>query len=290
MFMNILKLKSCVIVIIASAFTIWGIGCRKMDRPAMGNYLKDANVPGGPLKFYAAFDGTSSNPLMNAVDSTRANFPSSNPLTSVPGISGNAVKGVPGKAINYASANDFKDASSFTISMWLKSGGVPKAAIGTQFIFSLVQKNFSWHNSALFLYFDHDGAGATVDSASMTLAIKDNWFGFYGNNRLPKLHDLQWHHLVFVYDETVSKLSVYVDGNAISTSGAASSQSGINGPVNFKAADISNLVIGGWNAQAGLSGPTDSWVNSFAGTIDQFRLYSKALNASDITALYLSKL
>jgi hypothetical protein len=31
--------------------------CQKMDRPALGDYPKDANPPGGPLKFYTAFDG-----------------------------------------------------------------------------------------------------------------------------------------------------------------------------------------------------------------------------------------
>jgi hypothetical protein len=56
--------------------------CQKMTRPALGNYPKDANPPGGPLKFYAAFDGTSSNALMNGVDSIRADFPSNNPLKS----------------------------------------------------------------------------------------------------------------------------------------------------------------------------------------------------------------
>jgi hypothetical protein len=39
-------------------------GCKKLDRPPLGDYPKDANPPGGPLKFYAAFDGTTTNPLM----------------------------------------------------------------------------------------------------------------------------------------------------------------------------------------------------------------------------------
>lgn len=71
--------------------------CQKMKRPALGDYPQDTNPPGGPLKFYAAFDGTSSNPLMNAVDSIRASFPSDNPLASVDGISGKATKGAEGK-------------------------------------------------------------------------------------------------------------------------------------------------------------------------------------------------
>ena len=35
--------------------------CQKLTRPALGNYPKDTSPPGGPLKFYVAFDGTTSN-------------------------------------------------------------------------------------------------------------------------------------------------------------------------------------------------------------------------------------
>ena len=82
---NILKLLTftCAVVLIAS-------GCQKMNRPQLGTYPQDANPPGGPLKFYAAFDGTTADPLMNAVDSIRANFASDNPLASVDGVSGKA--------------------------------------------------------------------------------------------------------------------------------------------------------------------------------------------------------
>src|SRR5262245_26082866 len=89
-------------------------GCNKTSRPELGDYPVDANQPGGPLKFYAAYDGTTGNPMMNAVDSLRANFPSNNPLSSVDGISGKAVQGASGLAINYPSANDFKSVTSFT--------------------------------------------------------------------------------------------------------------------------------------------------------------------------------
>src|SRR6266487_4083504 len=116
------------------------MGCKKLDRPALGDYPKDANPPGGPLKFYVAFDGTTSNPLMNAVDSIRANFPSSNPLASVDGVKGKGVKGDGKKAINYPSANDFKNVTSCTISMWVNN----TVNTNTEFLFSLVDKDY-WH-------------------------------------------------------------------------------------------------------------------------------------------------
>src|SRR5574343_543576 len=75
--------------------------CRKLSRPALGDYPQDANPPGGALKFYAAFNGTTSNPLMNAVDSIRANFPSDNPFTTEAGVAGKSVTGVNKKYIKY---------------------------------------------------------------------------------------------------------------------------------------------------------------------------------------------
>jgi len=62
--------------------SLFYIGCQNMDRPELGNYPKDANAIGGNLKFYVAFDGTTTNSLMNAVDSIRAKFPTDNPLES----------------------------------------------------------------------------------------------------------------------------------------------------------------------------------------------------------------
>ena len=103
--------------LVASALLIT-VGCSKKERPALGDYPKDANPPGGPLKFYAAYDGTTADPLMNAVDSIRANFASDNPLASVTGIRGKAVQGTGTKAIKYPSANDFKGSTSCTIAMW----------------------------------------------------------------------------------------------------------------------------------------------------------------------------
>ena len=142
-------------------------GCKKLDRPPLGDYPQDANPPGGPLKFFAAFDGTTTNPLMNAVDSIRANFPSSNPLGTVDGVEGKGIAGVDQKAILYPSANDFDKATSFTIAFWEKNsvptGGSP------QFVFFLHQKTIGT-KAQYFRLVDHDGAGSTADSAAISFA------------------------------------------------------------------------------------------------------------------------
>lgn len=69
--------------LLAASAILFASSCQKIDQPGMGNYPADANSPNGPLKFYVAFDGTSANPLMNAVDSIKATFPSDNPFTTM---------------------------------------------------------------------------------------------------------------------------------------------------------------------------------------------------------------
>lgn len=255
------------------------LSCQKMERPKLGEYPKDANPPGGPLKFYAAFDGTTNDPLMNAVDSVRANFPSSNPLASVDGIKGKAVKGTGTQAINYTSANDFKTSTSCTIAMWVSN----TVNANTELYFSLASKDY-WHESAAFLLVEH----ATATKATLKFALMDKWVEYNNQSFNKPLFDGQWHHLAFTYDETSSTVKVYFDGAEVPLPpGAAGNFAGL-GKLNLTTA--TNLVVSGWNKHAGVSGPTDGWISAFSGKMDQFRLYGKVLTASEIMALYNSKL
>jgi hypothetical protein len=256
-------------------------GCSKKDRPSLGDFAKDSDphfplYPGGPLKFFAAFDGTTTDPLMNAVDSIRANFPSANPLAAATGITGKGIQGNGTKAINYTSANDFKTATSCTISMWLNNA----VNANTELLFSLVDKDY-WHASSAFLLLEH----ATPTKCQLKFALMDHWVEYIDNFNKP-LFNGQWHHLAFTYDETTSLLKVYFDGQEVPTPGT-SGNLGL-GKLNLK--NASNLIVGGWNKHAGIDGPTDGWISGFTGKMDQFRLYGKALTASEILALYNSKL
>ena len=257
--------------------------CSKKDRPTLGNYPKDADphfplYPGGPLKFYAAFNGTGTDKLMNAVDSIRANFPTANPLAAATGISGMGIKGDGAKAIAYPSANDFNLSTSMTISMWINN----TVNTNTELLFSLVSKDY-WHESSAFLLLEH----ATPTKCQLKFALEDHWVEYIDNFNKP-LFDGNWHHLAFVYDETNSSIKVYYDGAEVALpAGAAGNFAGL-GKLNLKTS--TSLVVGGWNKHANISGPTDSWISGFTGKMDQFRLYGKALSASEILALYNSKL
>ncbi len=265
-----------------AAFVLLAASCQKMERPALADYVKDANAPGGPLKFYAAFNGTSTDPLRNAVDSIRANFAATNNLQSVAGISGKAMKGVDGKSITYLSPNDFKQSKSFSIALWMKNA----AAVGrTEFVFSLVDEAAGyWHNSGLFLLVENQ----TPVKTTMKLAVMDQWLE--GDFNKP-LFDDQWHHIVYSYDQVTSKMTYYFDGALVT--GMTATQTDVKnggsprGPVDFS--NTNKLILGGWNKHGGANGPTDGWISSYSGAMDQFRLYSKALSAAEVTDLYANK-
>jgi hypothetical protein len=272
-------MKNIIHLCIVSAVLILASSCAKKDRPALADYPKDANPPGGPLKFYAAFDGTTADPLMNAVDSIRATFPSENPLKSATGISGKGIQGEATKAIKYPSANDFKGSTSCTISLWVNNTVNPN----TELYFSLVTPVADyWHGSAAFLLVEH----AAADKCTFKFALQDKWVEYNNQSFTKPLFNGQWHHLAFTYDETTSILRIYFDGVEVPTPGT----SGNLGLGKLDLTSATNLVVGGWNKQANVEGPTDAWISGFTGKMDQFRLYGKALTASEVLALYNSKL
>ncbi|MBS1917824.1 MAG: LamG domain-containing protein [Bacteroidetes bacterium] len=279
------------------ALVILVSSCQKLNRPSLGDYPKDANPPGGPLKFYAAFDGTTTNPLMNAVDSIRAAFPSNNPLTSIGGIEGQAVQGDGTTYIKYAAANDFSSHdSSFTIAFWEKRDGIPNG--NAAFLFTLPSANKQWgsYGFSMFLLFDW-GTWSPATKAKVKFYMVDdnckcdNWFTWdstkYTNGPQPvqtdfvaNVQDNNWHHIAFVYDATSSSLTLYVDGVANPNVLIW----GTHGNLITDPSKIQGLDIGG-NENI----PNLGWGQHWDGGLDQFRFYGEALSASDVQALYNNK-
>jgi len=274
MYFNKIKflLSSAVLVLLVA-------GCQKMDRPELDpNYLTDENqvtLP-GDLRFFASFNKTDGiSPRWNASDSISSNPALLFPLTYEPGVTGNAIKGADGTAALYLNANDFKNATDFTVAYWIKSAPHPGR---TEFVFSLVQPGFAWHSSALFVLVENQ----TTTSVTMKVGVKDQWLE--GTFPRPMFND-NWHHIVYSFNNSAKKMTYYFDG--VEVTGLANNQYNVANPVSFT--DVKNLVIGGWNKHGQQGGAQDDWIKSFTGTIDQFRLYNKALSASEAMALFTSR-
>lgn len=87
------------------------------------------------------------------------------------------------------------------------------------------------------------------------------------------IQDLSWHHVVALRNATIARL--YFDGVEI---GDGSTISGA-----ATAADREGLVLG--QHQDSVGGGFD-WRRSWAGDLDNLRIYDRALTSSDIQALY----
>ena len=271
-----------------SFLTIALFSCQKMEKPGFGDYPKDSNPPGGPLNFYVAFDGTTSDPLRNAVDSIRASFASDNPLTSTTGISGKGLKGENKKFVKYAKPNDWAiQAKSFTVSVWVKRNGQTQNNTGTngpEYPFSFKSSNGHWSGGNMFLLLEGNNAACAVKMVVVDKNMGDNWFTWEAGFTVAGLLDNNWHHLVFVYAAASSTMTFYKDGVANPNLRTW----GTHGNINIDNSKISELRIG---AGPGTNYNTDDWLSStWKGDLDQFRMYSTALTAAQVSALYASKL
>lgn len=273
--MNLKKIYSVII-----GATLFGamISCQDLERPTLGDYPKDSNPVGGPLKFYTAFDGTS-------VDSIRANFGNDKAVGYEAGINGKAYFSKSSESyITYAAPNDFGKATSMTISFWMKAKN-PDKGIGAQFVFALPESSH-WSKSSAFMLFE-DGNQSESGKIACKFMVLDQWLEFVGDNRIPNILNDQWHHLALVYDEKTSVLSLYVDGVAQSRTLTLRKNNQPMGALDFN--NTQKFIIGGPGHQA-LGATKDAWMINYQGGLDQFRLYGKALTASEITALYNGKL
>jgi hypothetical protein len=277
-------LKARNFLLLASlAFTVL-VSCQKKEKPALGNYPKDSNPPGGPLKFYASFDGSHTGGYY--VDSIRANFGTITDATLGAGISGQALQidGSKNGFVAFPSANDFAKSTNFTIAFWINTTLAQKDHNNADAIMALASTKNFWSNFVVFA--DHEPS--TSDSMQLKFHFAngdgDNWdfAGYSGDARWPKMYDGQWHHVAFVYDASSKTATLYRDGVQFDQK--------TNETIAFDQ-NASELVVGGFQEAAGIvsSYADNTWMSGFPGLIDQVRLYSTALAAADVAALYANK-
>jgi len=285
-----MKFKNIPFVLLTGIISVMAIsGCQKMKQPALGDFEQDKSVtPTTPLRFFVSFDSTSEDAkqinirFKDSISDYPSFFPD-NSISVVPGVHGTAYQGNLDKNLSYINANDFPKSTSFTVAFWEKKNGINNS--DAEFVMSIPVDTTGgkehWSNSTMLLIFDHKGAGSTPDSSVIKLMVAevgngDHWFELTGDNRMAHVTDNQWHHLAFSYDETTSDMKIYRDGVLYSTQ----SWTG-HGPIHMNVARVKGFYLGG---------KTTDWGKAFNGSIDQFRLYNKALSAAEVQNLYANKL
>jgi len=263
-------------------------GCEKITHPPLGDYPTDSNPPGGPVKFYTAYDG------INA-DSIRAVFASTDSATTyIDGVSGKAVQFNPVIASSgadasysfliYPNANDFASSTSFTISWWMKIPLSKKDNVNADGIIALSSTKNFWGNATIFA----DHYNGTSDSMQLKFHFADgagdnwNFAGYTGVNMWPHMYDDKWHQVVFVYDATSQTATLYRDGVQFDKKTGQSIAFDDN---------AANLVVGGFQQAAGINGSyaDNGWMSGFPGSIDQVQLIGEALTAQQVADSFANK-
>jgi hypothetical protein len=255
--------------------------CQKMDQPSLGDFPEDVLVtPATPLRFYINFDSATANDNQINVrfKDSISGYPSFFPDASIkygPGVRGTSYTGNTNKSLTYYNSNDFAKSTSFSVAFWEKHDGVPTGE--AQFAFSIPSSAGHWSGGTMFLLFDHTGSGATTDQAVIKFFVLDatgeNWFELVGNDRMPHIYDNQWHHLAFAYDEASSSMKFYRDGELWATKSWGS-----HGSVKMEDSKVTSFLLGG----KCVSG----WGAEWGGSLDQFRMYNKALSEAEVKTLY----
>lgn len=181
--------------------------------------------------------------------------------------------GTANAAIDLDGINDYVKVSSFpidfdytTVSFWVKatsSGSINfgafhigNSANSTGFGFSIYGNSGATANRGYVGYRDNAWSNGSYPVEATTTPVADN----------------TWHHVVFVYGST--NASTYVDG-ALQSSTARNSTMNQSGSTELQIGHLINQNPGNYH---------------FDGAVDDLRVYSRALNSSEITALYNNEL
>jgi len=208
---------------------------------------------------------------------------------------------------------------SFTIAFWLKSDGTvdpatPGQGKGAQGIFTIVRPTEFWGGINLFI---ENPDASKPDRIRLKLGVEtsNSAVSWKAQGVIANLDNYKgkWVHMVFAYDATSSKCYVYQDGEAAKNldgfayspaggelggaaswfandPGGATNPNGVAGYGNFLMSGTNGKVVFGSHQFETMppqnNGSQQDWATSFAGQMDEFRIYNVALKNSDVIALY----
>ncbi|MDO9374288.1 MAG: LamG domain-containing protein [Ferruginibacter sp.] len=269
--------------------------CQKMERPVLGELILDPPPPPYmDLKTLLAFE----NNLTDAGENKLTAL--SNAVTYVPGVTGQAVKFGAGGYVLFKgtdttiypngfkgiAADTLKNLGSVTLAFWMNGPGPVKD--GAQGLFSISNKSEFWGNLDLFLENNDNGSEGFLKvhmfNASATSGNGEEWTEAKIPNMLNK-----WTHVAITYDATSAVMNWYIDGVPKGIINKVI-KDGKYGKLKFN--NFNGMVVGTYQFQTNPTltnhGP-ESWAKSFNGSMDQFRIYNRALTAAEVTDLFTTK-
>ncbi|MEO6133579.1 MAG: LamG-like jellyroll fold domain-containing protein [Ginsengibacter sp.] len=280
--------------LVAFSFT----SCTKAERddnfpkgdapPVDGGFTQSSQIASSNLVGYWAFNGS----LIDSVSQTSA---VNHGVTFVAGKKGQAYQGSSDAYATFDPGAKIKGLKSYTIAFWINSP-VNFGAIG---IFTISRTDDFWGN--LDIYQDNGGSG---DKAVFKVHMFNSAVPWGGQFIDTKVNFNSWIHLTATYDGTTSVFNIYQNGSAIGVNSAANPANKvsptINGsdpgapPVtpygNLSFTKAGSVGFGAFQFQTDppltQSASAQGWATNFAGKLDEFRIYDRALTGQEVSALF----
>ena len=246
------------------------------DKP-FGGYNSSSEIAPSNLVAYWPFDNT-----LN--DSVQSLAGVNTGTTFVNGKNGQALQGDSSSYVLYSNPGSLVNLKSYTISFWMNAPQNTNYGYG---IFSINNSQDFWGN--LDIYLDN---GSSADSAVFKVHMNNGNAKNSGQFVGTKIGNAwnKWVHIAITYDSSTtasSNFAIYANGASVYSSQLKDTTNNY-GPLQFVNANA--MVIGTWQFQTNPSLTTSatgqSWAGGFAGALDNFRIYDKALSASDISSLF----
>lgn len=272
------------VVVLAFIFGISFTSCKSSNAPSGPAKTDPSTIATTDLVAYFPFNG-------NGNDSITGLTPFTSPNVSY--VNAKRKSGFQGAnnayfLYNLPGNSKLRTLKAFTVAMWLN---LPQAPNGVDPVPLIMQiKNDSdlfWGN----LSFTQDRMGtltAPVDSMNLKFVFHQEGYGNkFDGFANPAYQASKWMHVIFEYDNVTSTYSVFVGGVKLNifdpTNVTIKNGTNLLGDLKFNAA--SQLVFGGWLPKI-QKGATDTWMGWFTGTMDELRIYDRALTPVEAKALY----
>jgi hypothetical protein len=249
-----------------------GINDYAPERP-VGGYTSSSQIAPSDLVAHWTFNGT----LADSVSGTAG---TSTGTTLVEGRKGQAYQGADGKFIAYNNIPNLSNLQSFTVSMWINT---QKHADGAQAVFMLPRTSDFWGNMFLMI----ESNTTSNDSMFIKFHFDGQWAELGAATKLPNMYG-GWRHLAFTYDAASSKFNAYLNGQKRTLAASVTDRKEGTAPLGaLSFQDVSKFIIGGFQQHLGAPwSAADSWMKTYTGKLDEFRIYDTPLSESDINSLY----
>ncbi len=271
----------CLMVGLAGSLFLGLSSCDKEDDlPPIGGFNSSDEVAATNLQAHWNFEGDGKEKKSGATPASTVN------ATFESGAKGKGVKLTDGY-IAYNAITALNSLPNATVSLWAKydnNGSHPSC------FFTLTRPN-EWAGNINFL-----GETGWKKAGNDTLVVKglvvtnkDNNPSWQDSRNEPSKGGVQtpkgvnkWHHMVMTWDGATSNFKIYVDG--VKVSNPEWEVRGTTGPLNFYSP--TRPVIGAWGVNVPGGGTAEGWQKPMTGSLDELRVYNKALTDAEISALY----